>query len=238
MQPIRPSRHYVFTLVMSLIGMSGLLASCKLVQDHQESGSMAGIAELTVPANAPVTHFDFEEEGLTDWKTFGGQWTREEMPDAPSGRWVLAQRAVQNDFNVIVAPTAFYRNVDISVRFKPISGQEDASGGIVFRYWEGRYFVIRANALENNLRLYYYDQGRYMLATASVQPPALGQWHTIRVVAIGDRIQGWLDGHLLIDHRDKRLERGRVGLWTKADSITAFDDLTIRGYWSAVSFGS
>jgi hypothetical protein len=67
------------------------------------------------------------------------------------------------------------------------------------------------------------------LASASVQPPALGQWHTIRVVAVGDHIQGWLNGKLLLDYRDTRLRSGRVGVWTKADSITAFDDLTIQG---------
>ena len=62
-----------------------------------------------------------------------------------------------------------------------------------------------------------------------VKAPALGQWHVLRVVALGDHIQGWLDGRLLLDHRDSRFRAGRVGLWTKADSITAFDDLTIRG---------
>src|SRR2546430_1764404 len=120
-------------------------------------------------------------------------------------------------------------DVDVSVRLKPISGREDASGGIVFRFSDGRYYVIRANALENNFRLYYYDRGRHQLASATVEPPALGQWHTIRVVAVGDRIQGHLNGALLLDHRDGRFRSGQVGLWTKADSVTAFDDLVIRG---------
>ncbi|HEY3064747.1 MAG TPA: hypothetical protein VGL09_03095 [Methylomirabilota bacterium] len=60
-------------------------------------------------------------------------------------------------------------------------------------------------------------------------PPHLGQWHTIRVVAVGDHIQGYLDGTLRLDHRDARYRAGRVGLWTKADSVTAFDDLIVRG---------
>ena len=59
--------------------------------------------------------------------------------------------------------------------------------------------------------------------------PALGQWHTVRVVALGDRVQAWLDGGRYLDHRDSRLKSGRVGLWTKADSITAFDDLVVFG---------
>jgi hypothetical protein len=130
---------------------------------------------------------------------------------------------------VIVAPGGPYADVDVFVRFKPMSGREDASGGIVFRFSEGRYYVVRANALEDNFRLYYYDRGRHQLASARVQPPALGQWHTIRVVAVGDQIQAYLNGKLLLDHRDTRFRSGQVGLWTKADSVTAFDDLVIRG---------
>jgi hypothetical protein len=114
------------------------------------------------------------------------------------------------------------------VKFKPISGRQDSSGGIVFRFTDGRYYVVRANALEDNFRLYHYDRGRRQLASAKVTPPALGHWHTLRVVALGDHIQAWLDNALHLDHRDLRFGSGRVGLSTKADSITAFDDLSIR----------
>jgi hypothetical protein len=68
-----------------------------------------------------------------------------------------------------------------------------------------------------------------MLESARVKAPSLGQWHTLRAAVVGDQVQGWLDGTLLLDFRDKRFSAGRVGLWTKADSITAFDDLAIRG---------
>ena len=90
--------------------------------------------------------------------------------------------------------------------------------------------MIRANALEDNFRLYYWDGAeRKQLATAKVSPPARNQWHTIRIVAVRERIQGWLDGKLLLDHRDARSKMGGVGLWTKADSVTAFDDFVVRG---------
>ncbi len=151
------------------------------------------------------------------------------MAGAPSGQRVLVQRAVKNAFNVLVAPGGPYTDVDVSVRFKPITGREDASGGIVFRFADGRYYVVRANALENNFRLYYYDRSRHQLVSAKVQSPALGQWHTLRVVAVDDHIQASLDGQPLLDHRDARFRAGQVGLWTKADSITAFDDLVVRG---------
>jgi hypothetical protein len=88
---------------------------------------------------------------------------------------------------------------------------------------------VRADALEDNFRLYSYDRGRRQLATARVRAPALGQWHTVRVVVVGDRTQTWLNGKLSLDHRDARFKSGRVGLWTKADSVTAFDDVPIRG---------
>jgi hypothetical protein len=107
--------------------------------------------------------------------------------------------------------------------------QEDASGGIVFRFNDGKYYVVRANALEDNFRLYYYDRGRRQLAAASVKAPTLGEWHTVRIVVVGNHIQAWLDGKRDLDHHDSRFTAGRVGLWTKADSITAFDDLMIRG---------
>jgi hypothetical protein len=141
---------------------------------------------------------------------------------------VLVQRATRNEFNVIVAPGS-YADVDASVQFKPISGREDASGGIVFRFKDDKYYVVRANALEDNFRLYSYDRGRRQIATARVKTPTLGQWHTVRLAAMGDHMQAWLDGTLYLDHRDSRFKWGRVGLWTKADSITAFDDLTILG---------
>ena len=185
--------------------------------------------ELKMPGNVPEEKFDFETKGVEGWSTVDGQWTVEEMAGAPSGKRVLVQRATKNEFNVIVAPAGPFTDVDVSMKFKPLSGHQDASGGIVFRFDDGKYYVVRANALEDNFRLYYYDRGRRQLATARVKAPALGQWHTVRVVAIGDRMQAWLDGTSYLEHRDTRLKLGRVGLWTKADSITAFDDLTIRG---------
>lgn len=185
--------------------------------------------ELTVPGGR-VERFDFEQKGLEGWKTVDGHWRVEEMAGVPSGKRVLVQRAVENAFNVIVAPGGPYTDVDVSVRFKPISGREDASGGIVFRFSEGRYYVVRANALEDNFRLYYYDRGRYQLATVRVQPPALGQWNTLRVVAVGDHIQAYLSGQLLLDYRDSRYRSGQIGLWTKADSVTAFNNLKVQAY--------
>jgi Domain of Unknown Function (DUF1080) len=185
--------------------------------------------EVKVPDNIPEVTVDFATQNLSSWTAVTGQWAVEEMPGAPTDKKVLVQRATRNEFNVIVSPAGPYSDLDVSMKFKPISGREDASGGIVFRFADGKYYVVRANALEDNFRLYTYDRGRRQIASASVKAPALGQWHIVRVVAVGDHIQASLDGKLLLDHRDARFKSGRVGLWTKADSITAFADLTVRG---------
>ncbi|HKF67614.1 MAG TPA: family 16 glycoside hydrolase [Vicinamibacterales bacterium] len=189
----------------------------------------AAAAELRLPNDVPTEKYDFDSKGIQDWTTLAGQWVVEDMAGAPVGKKVLVQKATKNEFNVIVSPSGPYTDVDVSVKFDPLSGKEDASGGIVFRFNDGKYYVVRANGLENNFRLYYYDRGRRQLASASVKAPPLGQWHLMRVVAVGDHIQAWLDGSLYLDYRDSRFKSGRVGLWTKADSITAFNDLTVRG---------
>jgi len=163
---------------------------------------------------------------LEGWQTVTGRWAIERMSDAAEGV-ALLQRATNNPFNVIVAPAGPFGDVDVSVRFKPISGREDASGGIVFRFDGGRYYVIRANALEDNFNFYYYENGRRQIAGVRIKAPALGQWHTLRVVAEGDRMRGWLNDQPLLDHKDARYRSGKIGLWTKADSVTAFDSLRI-----------
>jgi hypothetical protein len=188
-------------------------------------GASMSIGNHLARAQASAVHFDFSKP-LDGWTTVSGKWALEDVAGASQGR-ALVQRATDNEFNVIVAPGGPYRDADISVRFKPMSGREDASAGIVFRFSDGRYYVIRANALESNFNLYYYDRGRREIAGASVKAPALGQWHKLRIAAAGDRIQGWLNDQALIDRRDSRFASGSVGLWTKADSVTAFDDLTI-----------
>jgi 3-keto-disaccharide hydrolase len=189
-------------------------------------GASMSIGNRFAQAQASAPRFDFTKP-LEGWTTVSGKWAIEDVAGASQGGRALVQRATDNEFNVIVAPGGPYGNVDVSVRFKPVSGREDASAGIVFRFAEDRYYVIRANALENNFNFYYYDRGRREIAGASVKAPALGQWHKLRIAAAGDRIQGWLNDQALIDRRDSRFASGRIGLWTKADSVTAFDDLRV-----------
>lgn len=208
----------------------------QLIAAAAAMGASMSIGDRRPWAAESEVRFDFSRP-LDGWEIVTGKWTIEEVPGASHGGRALVQRATNNAYNVIVAPGGPYANVDVAVRFKPISGREDASGGIVFRFSEGRYYVIRANALEDNFNFYYYEPnsliaavigGRHSITGVTVKAPALGKWHKLRITAEGDHIQGWLNDQRLLDYRDSRYASGRIGLWTKADSITAFDDLVVR----------
>jgi len=223
---IRWGSGSAFGLSVGVLGLSFLIGS---PGNGQGRPLRVTAGELALTDGIPPATLIFEQGEISGWRSVNGLWAVEEMDGAPSGRRVLVQRATENAFNIIIAPGGPYSDVDVSVRFKPMAGREDASGGIVFRFTDGRYYVVRANALEDNFRLYYYDRGRHEIASARVQPPAMGQWHTLQVVAVGDHIQASLNGTRLLDQHDSRFRAGQVGLWTKADSITAFDDLVVRG---------
>jgi Domain of Unknown Function (DUF1080) len=161
------------------------------------------------------------------WKFVAGAWMRR-----PSGgRQVLAQTVETQPWAVALLEDKKFSDVDVSVRFRPVSGREDASGGIIFRAKDGQnYLLVRANALENNFRLYTMINGkRSTIASARVNEPKLGIWHTIRVVATGSKVEAYLDGARLLDHEDKTFTEGWIGLWTKADSVTEFADLDVTG---------
>ena len=169
---------------------------------------------------------DFEKEN-SKWKFAAGKWERRKS----GGSTVLAQTAETQPWAVAILEDQKFADVDVSVRFRPVSGKEDASGGIIFRAKDAKnYYIVRANALEDNFRLYTMkDGGRNQLASAKVEEPKLGEWHTMRIVAKGLKIQAYLNGKLKIDHEDKTYADGYVGLWTKADSVTEFDDLEVSG---------
>jgi len=188
---------------------------------------LVGITTFAMAAGEKITMtYDLGAEN-PKWKFAAGQWVRR----ASGGRQVLAQTAATQPWAVAVLEDQKFEDVDVSVRFRPVSGKEDASGGIIFRAKDGRnYFLVRANALENNFRLYAIVNGkRSTIASARVEEPKLGTWHTIRVIATGPRVQAYLDNAPLLDHQDKTFTEGWVGLWTKADSVTEFADLEVSG---------
>lgn len=116
-----------------------------------------------------------------------------------------------------------------SVRFRPVSGREDASGGVIFRAKDPKnYYLVRANGDEDNFRLYSVKDGvRWQLGGVTVTPPALGTWHAIEVTFKGTALKATLDGKDPVEAKDDLFSSGWCGLWTKADSVTEFDDFSV-----------
>jgi len=147
--------------------------------------------------------------------------------------YVLAQTASSPKalFNLCIAQDSSFRDVEISVRFKAVHGEEDQGGGIVWRYQDAdNYYVARMNPLEDNYRIYKVVAGkRTQLATKEgIKVPA-GEWHTLRIRNVGDKSECDLDGKTLIDATDDTFAKARrVGLWTKADARTYFDQFRVR----------
>lgn len=161
-----------------------------------------------------------------------GRWIVQDSTTAPSAPHVLAQLDPDDTdmrFPLAVTESAFPADVRVSVRCSMISGRVDQACGLVLRYRdENNYLITRANALENNIRLYTVRDGqRHQLASWSgaVTPTA---WHEYRFEARGDHLEVYWDGARVLDHHDATFtEAGPVGLWTKADSVTHFDDLRV-----------
>ena len=116
----------------------------------------------------------------------------------------------------------------VETTFKPMSGREDRAGGLVWRWKDGdNYYVARANALENNVSLYYTERGSRKTLKYVDAPVASGTWHTLKVEFAGTHIVVALDGRRYIELDDGHIAGpGAVGVWTKADSVTAFKDFT------------
>lgn len=165
---------------------------------------------------------DFEKDN-PKWKVGEGKWERK--------GGVLVQSATVDPWAVAVFQEKSFSDVDVSVKVKPVSGKEDQTGGLIFRAKDAKnYYVVRSNGLEDNYRLYTMTEGkRKQIASTKVDPPKAGEWHTLRVVAKGTKIQAYIGDKLLIDHEDATFKDGYVGLWTKADSVTEFDDFEASG---------
>jgi glycosyl hydrolase family 59 (putative galactocerebrosidase) len=141
----------------------------------------------------------------------------------------LGDDATDNRYPLAIYRPLTSKNVVASVRFKPIAGKVDRAGGIAVRLADaGHYYLARANALEDNVRFYRVVKGvRRQLASADTKV-ASGVWHTLSLRAEGDRFTVAFDGKGVLSVRDMTFtEPGKVALWTKADSITAFDAITI-----------
>jgi hypothetical protein len=162
-----------------------------------------------------------------------GTWVVRADPSAPAGDHVLAQvdaDATDSRFPVAVADAPIVKDLRLEVRCKPVSGKVDQACGLVFRFKDvDDYYVARANALEDNVRLYHVVKGRRRQFAGWNGKVAGQTWHTLAVEARADRFQVFWDGKAVIDAKDGTFrDAGKVGLWTKADSVTYFDALSVK----------
>jgi hypothetical protein len=174
------------------------------------------------------------EPDFTLWRTGegeAGKWTIVADPTAVNGQ-ALGQ--LSNDRTDYRFPLAIYKpysgkDLELSVRFKAVAGTVDEAGGIVLRLsTPDDYYVARANALEDNVRFYRVVKGRReQLAGADLKVSA-NQWHMLTLRAEGERFTVSFDGNALFSAQDGTFrDAGKVALWTKADSVTYFDTISI-----------
>ena len=172
-----------------------------------------------------------------------GAWEVKEDDTAPSGKKVLAQTSsdpTNYRFPLCIHDAFEAGDVDLSVFFKPLSGRVDQAAGLVWRYQDpDNYYVVRANALEENVVLYKVENGKRSdlkpqgswFAYGKDAPVPLGAWSSLRVLARSSTFSVWLNGDHLFDVEDDTFANaGKVGLWTKADSVTLFDTLTATNF--------
>jgi hypothetical protein len=210
------------------VSLSVVAIACTLACASPAFGQPITIPTERMEVGSPPPDFEF-------WQTGGGrpaQWTVVIDATADGGR---AVEQVSTDKTDSRFPLAIYKptsaqDVDVRLRFKPISGAVDQAGGIAVRLLTpGNYYLVRANALENNVRFYRVIDGkREQLASADVTV-SRNEWHELGLRAEGDRFTISFDGKHLYTTSDKTLTRsGKIALWTKADSVTRFDRVRIQ----------
>ena len=204
-----------------LVTLIALLAACE---------GTPSVAYQTAMPNAVGSsrNFDTDTAGaLAQSEPFSGTWIVRAEADAPSKPNALCQIA-NAEFPAIVLDTAVYGDVTVTVRFKPISGKVDQAAGVIARVQDrDNYYILRANVLETNVNLYKYAGGRRSGIKDGGATVANGKWQELRLEVAGDTLRGFLDGRLVVEAKDGTYKAGRIGLWTKADSVTCFDDLVV-----------
>jgi hypothetical protein len=234
------------TLALTLLAV--LACSEKSAPSQANKQGSANANALTPEATAPLQtagksfeyNFDTDTVGqmpakFHDGLTGGGakgEWVVMADPTAPSRPNVLAQTSddpTDYRFPIAIADEGSFKDLGLSVKFKAVSGKTDRAGGLVFRLRDANnYYIVRANALENNYRLYHVVDGRRQQFAGANVNVGSGEWHELRVECVGNNITCYYDGEKKIEATDETFkEAGKVGLWTKADSVTYFDDLRV-----------
>jgi len=238
----------VLTTILALVFLAACERGEKGEKDEDEdekaptvSASPAPQLGAALPAGKAAT-YNFDQASLGSLppnfissRTGGGDlgtWKVLSDTTQRSKPNVLAQTSTDSTdyrFPMAVLNDGVFKDLELTVKFKPVAGSVDEAGGLVFRYRdENNYYVIRANALEDNCNLYHVINGqRSQFAGANITV-APKQWHELKVVCVGNQITCFFDGNQVIRATDDTFkDAGRVGMWTKADSVTYFDDFSV-----------
>jgi hypothetical protein len=192
---------------------------------------------LAVTAYGDSVNFDNETPGTLPPHWVGTQtgrgtarWSIEKADDAPSKPNVLKQSG-QATFPVCIKEDTQFKDGFVEVKFKPVAGKEDQAGGVIWRCKDAdNYYIARANALEANVAIYHTIGGKRVAFKSAKTKVASGVWHTLRVDFQGSHFTVTFDGTKVIEADDTSFsDAGKVGVWTKADSVTLFDDFSFAG---------
>lgn len=212
---MKKTPFFVFLVVL-------LFVACK-------SDTKSQSVESTFNSNGNDTTVTFEGEDKLPgtWIAETGKWET----TSDSDNTVL--KMLSNDgsaFNIAVMKDIYYENLQIEARVKAISGKEDQGGGLVWRYLDkDNYYIIRANPLENNIRLYKVVGGKRKQMESKQIAIQTGEWFTIKVVVNNNKIDCYYNGKEVSSSSDDTFPgAGSVGFWSKADAVSLFDDLTIK----------
>ncbi len=228
------------TLSIITLFLSSILLSFNLNSNTEQSKSKPNNT-IKITYFSADTSFTFKD--LKEGESPKG-WSSSLTGEGPSCRWTI-QSENQNKslvqisnstedyrFNIITNDNLKYKDLEIKLRFKGISGKGDQGGGPIWRYQdENNYYVVRANPLEDNYRLYKVVNGnRKMLKSANLKINS-SKWYNLRVIMKGNAIECYLNNQLLMQTTDDTfVAAGKIGLWTKSDAVTAFDDIEIRNF--------
>lgn len=189
--------------------------------DREQPGTLPG--EFSIG-----TLFDGRPAG--DWQVFST--TRAKSP--PHVLAQLMAKGAEHAYKVVLMNEVVASDLDLQVSFLPIKGQADMGGGLIWRAADDRnYYLARANPLEQNIRVYRVEKGIRHLLQNFDQTISLKQWHTLRITHHGCRVNIFYDDNQVSNLCEKTFHHGMIGLWTKSDAVTYFDDLQLQHLKSA-----
>ncbi len=220
------NRPKLFPLVLlAALLVAGVIVTSGSEAIAQLAATVVAIASMEV--GAPPSDFKFALTG----KGSSGEWTVVTDDTSFAGRAIEQSSKDQTDyrFPLAIFEPVVAKNIDVSVKFKPVAGRIDQAGGIAIRILDAdNYYVVRANALEDNVRFYRVVRGRREQIGGMDTKVASDEWHALGLKANGEKFTIEFDGKTLFSISDKTFTgAGKIGLWTKSDSITRFDQIAV-----------